>query len=159
MKSSLKAIWSWLRAGGALVGVIAGCREESEYCLLYWCGSSVRLTGTVQVSDGVQSVDATYCSPTRCIEKLIDVRVLPTACPQVYQDEICLVHPASGGLSVDASYFHEHDDWPIVETFTFTLVDHATGESLIDQSYMAHNVISREDNCHRCSDASITIRP
>jgi hypothetical protein len=153
------------KLGAALivvVGLVSGCREgeESHICAGWACDNRVTLTGSVEVSTQPTLVDVSYCSPDDCQSGIVDITratVTTPACGQWNQSTVCLT-ATDAGLEVLASWGGGGENPPVaIAEYHLELVDHQTGEVLLNTTRHTSYEVKQVDDCHRCWHAEMSL--
>lgn len=139
----------------------SGCSSES--CPLYGCANPVTLLGNVVVAKEVTDVDFRFCVDKQCNEGSIELAQgnarMPCASWDLTGSRVCLTHssePQSFTLRAD-SVAHPENEHPPDFSVQLELVDHATGEVLLDETRIAKASVQRTDHCHHCWSAEATL--
>jgi len=157
-RSVSRAASAGLLAAAALSG---GC--SSIDCQPYSCGNVVSLNGSIVVAKEVTVVDFRFCADNKCNEGSIDLTEGKARMPCTIADPIgsrvCLSQtsePSSFALRAQSFQLRENEV-PHDVTVQLTLVDHATGGVLLDETRTAESSIGWTDNCHVCWGAEATL--
>jgi hypothetical protein len=147
----------------ALAALAGGCATQ---CALYDCLNRVVLTGSVVLPKEVSVVDFRFCAENKCNEGSIDLldgnARVPCASWDLTGSKVCLNkkagEPDSFAVDAESSPFPEREDPPEVSV-QLRLVDHATGEVLLDETRTAKSQSSSNntDDCHECWGATATL--
>jgi len=148
----------------AFAVLAGGCL--SHQCAAYNCRNQVVLTGSVVVPKEMSVVDFRFCAENKCNEGSIDLAEgnAQTACASwdLTGSKVCLTNttsePESFALRAESSPFPEREDPPDVSV-QLRLVDHATGEVLLDETRTAkaQSSANSTDDCHECWGATATL--
>jgi hypothetical protein len=153
------------RLGVALavaLGLVAGCdkKDGTNLCAAYACLNRATLTGIAAVSTPPTLLDVSFCSQGVCQKGLVDVAQDPTAaaCATWDSSSVCL-KPIDGGLDVDATWEYGIMDEPPPDgtEYQLQLIDHGTGDALLDVTRTTSYELTRVDNCHRCWYAEMSL--
>jgi len=138
----------------------------SRQCAAYECSNGVGLTGNVVVAKEVTVVDFRFCAERKCNEGSIDLAGgnarTPCATWDLLGSKVCLTNttgePGSFALEAESSSFPEREDPPDVSV-QLRLVDHATGDVLLDETRTAkaRSSSNNTDDCHECWGATATL--
>ena len=140
----------------ACSGYFGGCDD-------YACVNSASMTGEVEISDNVMSVDVEYCSERGCTGGLMDVgKMNQTTCndgmPGAFDDGVCIRRTVEGKLEVEAALTRpDNGKLPADgESYSLEIIDHDSGEDLLHVRQEADYVKTRQDECHLCWKAEMT---
>ena len=148
---------------GTVMLLAAACGSADQVCLAYACANMAELTGSVSLPATTTQVDVSFCSQGKCHTGLIDwsaptgARSGCTAMPQE-DSEVCL-KPNGDSFDLRAVLGVTGDNGPPPPSteYHLTLVDHATGEMLLDVTRTMTYGVTREDNCHTCWSGGATL--
>jgi hypothetical protein len=147
----------------ALAALTGGC--YAMQCAAYACANRVGLTGSVVVPKQVTVVDFRFCAERKCNEGSLDLAEQDARSPCASWDltgsKVCLTKPSeteSFALKAEYTDFPEREDPPDVR-MQLRLVDHATGDVLLDETRTARaqSRSNDTDECHECWDATATL--
>lgn len=149
-----------------LVAIVPACSMVGEeVCLTYACVNQASLTGEVGLPEGTRDVTVKYCSAAECVEGTLDVSDVGTEkkctgpAAARFSSDVCFTRDASGVLRVEAVLGGE-DDMTLPadgERYTLTIVDEASRETLLDETRSADYETTRQDNCHLCWNAEMSL--
>jgi hypothetical protein len=158
----------WLTVSSVALAALAlpGCGvTHEEVCPTYACLNGAQLQGTAKVAETVTMVDAEYCSELGCVDGTVDLAAASAepVCTQQhaapYDDAVCFRRSAAGELEVKANLTRAEDGTLPAdgERYTLRVVDHDSGEVLIDETRRADYEVTREDTCHVCWSADMAL--
>jgi hypothetical protein len=145
---------------------LAGCDVGmGETCAAYACINNAETVGSFEVPDTVKVVDTEYCSEAGCVEGSVDLSELgaEAACIREYyspwEDGICFTRADDGTLQLSANLTRNDTGTlpPDGERYTVRVVDHDSGQVLLEQTREADYEVTRQDNCHLCWNAQMTL--
>lgn len=156
----------WLGAA-VILAAIPSCGahdDDDESCATYACLNTVKLSGALSLPEGAAHIDAKYCRAEHsCVEGELDLAGLGTEPSCItsggFDDDVCISRSARGQLQVEASLYLEDaaELPPDGERYRLLLVDHDSGEVLLDEARVADYEVTRQDSCHLCWDASMRL--
>jgi hypothetical protein len=154
-------------AAGAIAALAPACAllGTESVCLTYACGNQARLEGEVAVAGDTGLVGVKYCSAVECVEGKLDLSQLGSeqSCVEgigaSFGSDVCFTRDGAGKLQVAASLTREDDMKlpPDGERYTLTIVDEASGDTLLQETREADYVTTREDDCHLCWQAEMSL--
>jgi hypothetical protein len=156
-------LWVAAALGSLLIGTVPGCNAfEAETCLTYACVNEARLRGALVVPEQTGGVTVKYCSKSDCVEGKLDLREVGSereCIGSALDRNVCFLRDAAGSVQVDASLGRVDDMTlpPDGERYTLTIVNEASGETLLEETREADYEKTREDNCHLCWQAEMTL--
>lgn len=146
---------------------VAGCDSEAdeEACPTYACINDAKLEGRLTVTEAVKVVEAEYCSEAGCVAGTVELEGAETqpACThdgsEPWGDGICFTRTAPDELELSATLTRTEDGTlpPDGEGYTLRVVDHDSGEVLLDEAREADYEITRQDVCHVCWSADMAL--
>jgi hypothetical protein len=168
MKGLGKRAWGLgLAASVALIGIVPACTltQEDEACATYACVNEARLGGEVTLPEETGGVSVKYCSELDCVEGKLDLSQVGSEPSCVRSDQslfgsdVCFTRDAAGKVQVKASLQRQDDMMlpPDGESYTLTIVDEASGDTLLEETREADYETTREDNCHTCWHTEMTL--
>ncbi len=161
----MSSVSTWKRWATILVSVSVGCSDETEEqpCASYACVNAAALSGPVLLSDSVLRVDAKYCRVGgECVEGAIELEKLAVARQLCTATEIasyvCLSRDPQGEWEVNARFaLGDGKPRPDGDEYTLTVVDADSGDVLVDVTRVADYEVTRQDNCHLCWGAEMSL--
>jgi hypothetical protein len=155
-----------LGANLVLVGIVSACAvtPEGETCATYACVNQARLIGEVAVPDDAGLVNVKYCSEVDCVEGKLDLSKVGSepSClgpnQSIFDSDVCFTRGVAGKLKVEASLQRQDDMTlpPDGERYTLEIID-AAGDTLFEETREADYETTREDNCHLCWQAEMSL--
>jgi hypothetical protein len=142
------------------VALDGGC--SSMDCAPYGCANEAHLNGSVVISRDVTVVDSRLCFGSTCTEDSIDLAAVNAGMPCALWGagpKVCLAKTSDSemfDLRAISSEFAENRAPPDV-TVQLTLVDHASGRVLLEETRTAKSRTTSTDDCHGCWTAEATL--
>ncbi|HVJ15634.1 MAG TPA: hypothetical protein VM686_09335 [Polyangiaceae bacterium] len=158
----LVAVVSLVLAGG---GPACTLTQEECACPTYACVNEARLAGELALPEDTGGVSVKYCSEVDCVDGKLDLTQVGTEASCVGQDspgfgsEVCFTRDAAGQVQVSAGLQRGEDGTlpPDGERYTLTIVDEASGDTLLEETREADYAVTREDCCHVCWSAEMAL--
>lgn len=168
MKERRRSVWSCgVLASLAWMSGVPACSltHAEETCATYACVNVARLQGEIPEAEDAGGVSVKYCSEVDCVEGNVDLSQVGSeprcvgAAQERFGSEVCFTRDAAGKLQVDAGLARADDMTlpPDGERYTLTIVDGATGSTLLEESREADYETTREDSCHLCWQAEMSL--
>jgi hypothetical protein len=154
--STLRSI-AWF---GALLGAACSDATPEVPCATYACFSDALLSGNASLSAEATLVDVQLCIDGFCHQGTIDRNAPDAGEPCLTWNErshVCLAPRGPNTVAVDVVSEFAYDAVPHDTSIRLLLTDHDSGSTLLDETRAAPHEITREDNCHRCWQASATL--
>jgi len=146
---------------GPLVGAACSDATPDTTCATYACLNDAHLSGTAVLSAEATLVDVQLCVDDVCHRGTIDRAGSDAGEPCLswnVRSHVCLVPRGKPGtISVDVVSEFAYDVAPHDASIRLLLTDHDSGSTLLDETRPATHEITREDNCHRCWQATATL--
>ena len=156
---SMRTKWGgWIAVLVAFVALIGGCSTQCDASL---CIESAGLSGSITIAKGVTGIDSRLCVGSTCTKGSVDLAEVDadTRCPSwEFRPQVCLTKtsdPRTFRLMAVAPI----DPREIVHDLPMhlTLVDHASGDVVLDETRTAKANIWRSDECQVCWSAEATL--
>jgi hypothetical protein len=154
----------------ALLGVAAACTTEQDdavVCAGYACVNLATLEGEVALPADTEVVKVEYCSEVDCVRTdgefvLAELTSEPRCAGPVYMtpsEAVCLSLGTGGRVRVTARLpLPEVEELPPYgERYTLTITDVESAETLLEEVREADYMTTREDNCHLCWGAAMSL--
>jgi hypothetical protein len=151
----------WAAFLAALLGAGCGQTDPDTTCATYACVNDAHLAGNAELSSDSALVDVKLCIDDFCHEGTIDRMASDAGDPCLTwgsRSRVCLAGAsASSSVSVEVVSQFPDSDAPHDASMHLLLTDHDSGRTLLDETRSAVHEITREDNCHRCWQATATL--
>jgi hypothetical protein len=165
----VRRLGAWSLLAVASLALFAGgpaCTLEQADCACpaYGCVNAGKLTGDIALPTKATGARVKYCDQVDCLEDVLDLSQIASA-PELtcVRDDgpsfsmVCFQRDAAGKVHVEATLERDGEMPPDGERYTLTIVEEASGDTLFEVAREADYEVTREDCCHRCWSAEMTL--